>query len=281
MDPIKSVQKDLREAGFSPNRLRGQNFLIAESVREQILAAAQIQQGDCILEIGSGTGILTWAMVQNGADIIALEIEPVMASICRHRFTEHVRIVEMDGVAWPELLRSNQLHSSFKCISNLPYGIASPVIIALARNAIHLDCAVIMVQKEVAQRVTANPGTRNRGLISVMTQAFLKAEYLFSVPPGKFWPPPSVESAVIRLTPIMSPPTVQWSILHSFCKVLFATKRKTVVNNLKTAFPVSLIKETLTQMEITHTARPETLKTSTVVNLVTCLHRAMNGNIVT
>lgn len=192
-----------------------------------------------VVEIGPGPGGLTAHLARRAERLVTVELDPALAEGIRGRFAGHgVEVVEGD-VLETDLARWGE---AVVC-GNLPYYITSPIIEqALALGPV-LKRAVFLVQKEVAERITAKPGSRDYGYLSVSVQARARAEMLFTVRPGAFKPPPKVDSAVIRLTPRDDVDQGEIAGLLRFAGLCFHMKRKTLRNNLASAYPAELLKD--------------------------------------
>lgn len=205
----------------------GQHFLHSAPMVERIAGAVCRSGPKQIIEVGPGKGFLTQRLLATGAEVIAIELDPAMVSILRERFPEHpcLTIVEADVLSvdlaqWgPAVLAGN-----------LPYYITSPILDRIFKARAALQEAVLLIQKEVAERLTASPNCRDYGYLSVATQTYSSPEYLFQVKPGMFRPPPKVDSAVVRLT--LRPEADDAEAFLQFASRCFAQKRKTLRNNL-------------------------------------------------
>ena len=202
----------------------GQHFLTDRKILERIAVAACGEHCGCVVEIGPGQGALTGRLLAHAGHVAAIELDPALADMVAARFPQ-VELVRGDALdtdwgRWPEC----------SIVGNLPYYLATAIIERVVRRR---RPAVFLIQKEVAQRVAAVPGSRDYGYLSVATQLFAHVEILFEVKPGAFRPPPKVDSAVIRLTPRPD----SWGVadldgfLH-FLSRCFQYKRKTLRNNL-------------------------------------------------
>lgn len=218
-------------------RRLGQHFLVRESILTKIAAAACGDRVDTVIEIGPGKGALTKHLVERASRVIAIEVDPYLVGYLRQKFRDrdNLEIVEndvmkMDLGQWgPAVIAGN-----------LPYYITSPIVDRVFETASGWTRAVFLVQKEVAERLTAEPGSRDYGYLSVHTQLFARPEYLFTVSPAAFKPPPKVDSAVVRLTPRDA--EAEWGIddpgaFVRFVSAAFQQKRKTLRNNLRGDYP--------------------------------------------
>jgi 16S rRNA (adenine1518-N6/adenine1519-N6)-dimethyltransferase len=214
-------------------RRLGQHFLIRQSILEKIARAACPERCPLVIEIGPGRGALTGHLLEHAERVIAIEVDPVLVEYLRQKFRAGGRLT---------ILQCDVLKTDFSewgpaaIAGNLPYYITSPILERIFAAGTAWTHAALLVQKEVAERITAKPGTREYGYLTVATQVFSRPEYLFTVSPAAFKPPPKVESAVIRLE--RRDPAGAWGLgdpMHflSFAGLCFAHKRKTLRNNLR------------------------------------------------
>jgi 16S rRNA (adenine1518-N6/adenine1519-N6)-dimethyltransferase len=206
----------------------GQHFLTDPSILKRVAEAACAKDEPLVVEIGPGKGALTDHLVRRARRVVAVELDSELAARLGERLPQ-VEVVRGDALA-VDLL---QWGPAAIC-GNLPYYAATPII---SRSLRMERPAVFMVQKEVAERITAEPGGREYGYFSVECQFFATAEYLFSVPPGAFRPPPQVDSAVVRLTPRDAHEEVDTDGFLAFVSLCFRQKRKTLRNNLAPRYP--------------------------------------------
>src|SRR5580698_1369590 len=212
-------------------RRLGQHFLVAQSILERIAEAACPEHTDLVVEIGPGRGALTSHLLERAERVIAIEIDPVLVQYLRAEFRDEPRLTLVEA----DVLKADLTQWGTATVAgNLPYYITSPILQKTLALGEQLHHAVFLVQKEVAERLTANPGSRDYGYLSVQTQLLSAPELLFTVPAGAFRPPPKVESAVVRLTPRSSAeflPQDREAFLR-FVGLCFRHKRKTILNNL-------------------------------------------------
>lgn len=220
-----------------PRRL-GQHFLIRQSILERIAAAACPESTPTVIEIGPGKGALTTHLLEAAERVVAIEVDSVLVQYLRSKFRgqSRVEIIESD-ILKTDLTR----WGSVAIVGNLPYYITSPIIDQVVHARGLWSRAVFLVQKEVADRLTASPGTRDFGFLSVQTQFFANVEILFTVPPSAFRPPPKVDSAVVRLTPKHELPATDPRAFLQFVSRCFHQKRKTIRNNLLAAYDKTLL----------------------------------------
>ena len=213
----------------------GQNFLIDENVVHQIVAAAELSEADTVLEVGPGIGTLTQGLAESKARVVAVELDtrllPVLATTLNGY--DNVRVVHGD------ILKVNIMEEvgapSFKVCANLPYYITTPIIFALLEKRLPMERLVAMVQKEVAERMAAQPGGKEYGALSVAIQYYTEPEIAFLVPPTSFIPAPAVESAVIVCKRRIKPPVevCDEGLFFRVVKAAFSLRRKMLSNSLK------------------------------------------------
>lgn len=229
--------------GLSPKKALGQNFLVDPRVQERIVAAADIQPTDVVVEIGAGLGALTARLVERAKKVIALDRDAQMVDVLRaelgHR--PNLEIVSGDALDFDLQAAARAAGQPLVVIGNLPYVVTSPVLFmtidAAAGGAI-VDRAVFMVQKEFAQRMLAPPGSRVYGRLSVMVQQAASAEILFHVGAGAFLPPPAVTSTVFRLRPREEPlaDVVDPALFARVVREAFGARRKMLRRALEPEF---------------------------------------------
>lgn len=222
-----------------PARSRlGQNFLRDPHAIQRITHALGDIRTETVVEIGPGQGVITHALVAKAAHVIAVELDPSLATHLRHQFPpERVRILAADILDIDLAALAAQAGRRLIIAGNLPYYITSPILLKLAASHASLDRAVLMVQKEVADRIVASPESRDYGLLSVTVQMYGPVERLFTLPPHAFSPPPDVHSTVFRwrFAPRFAELGVEEEAFLRFARQAFAQKRKTIANNLRAA----------------------------------------------
>lgn len=200
----------------------GQHFLVDRRVLSRIGDYASLGRGDAVLEIGPGTGNLTSVLSDRAGSVYAIEVDPALASHLEGRF-ENVSIIRGDALRVP-------LPEYNKIVSNLPYQISSKITFRLLARP--FDLAVLMYQREFAERMVAAPGTREHGRLSLNVAFWADAEVLETVPPGAFSPRPQVESAIVRLRPRKTPDPIDWGAFDALTRGLFSMRRKKVKRSL-------------------------------------------------
>lgn len=211
----------------------GQHFLTSRSILDRIATTACPEPCDLVVEIGPGKGSLTSHLLAHAARVIAIEIDPVLVQYLRAKFRDEPRLTVVDA----DVLKIDLAQWGAATVTgNLPYYITSPIIEKTLALGPQLARAVFLVQKEVALRLTARPGTRDWGFLSVQTQLHSTPELVFDVPASAFHPPPKVDSAVVRLNPRGKVPTPAAAAFLAFASRCFRQKRKKIRNNLVGAY---------------------------------------------
>lgn len=252
--------------GFVFKKGLGQNFLSSKSVLEEIAAAAEIDN-EGVIEIGPGFGVLTHELAMRAKKVVALELDERLIPILADTLGEHnnIKVINADVLKTDvkKLIADEFDGMSVSIAANLPYYITTPIITSLIEEHLSLHNLVVMVQKEVAERITAKPGTKNYGAISVLCQFYTIPEYVTTVPADLFVPPPKVDSAVVKMK-FRDVPAVEVKdekLFFRTVKAAFSQRRKTLLNCLTANFPKSKaeISDLLTGIEIEPTRRGETL----------------------
>jgi 16S rRNA (adenine1518-N6/adenine1519-N6)-dimethyltransferase len=241
----------------------GQNFLRDSQAIQRIADALGDLSSETIVEIGPGQGAITQALASRAAQVLAIELDPNLVAHLGNQFLrDRVTVIQADVLGFDFTAASQTAGRRLVVAGNLPYYITSPILLKLAANQAVLDRAVLMVQREVADRIVAVPGTRDYGLLSVTVQMYGAVERLFTLPPSAFSPPPDVHSTVIRwrFAPRFAEFGVEEAGFLRFARQVFAQKRKTLANNLRAAcYESADIKTGLTAASIDAQARAEEL----------------------
>ncbi len=252
----------IRRFGLSLSKRLGQNFLISEQAVNQIVASASLSSQDTVLEIGPGIGTLTQGLAETGARVVAVELDAKLVEVLATTLAgyDNIRVVHGD-ILKTDISREIQA-KKYKVVANLPYYITTPIIMTLLERRLPIELLVTMVQKEVAQRMTASPGGKDYGALSVAVQYYTDPELLFDVPPNAFIPAPAVDSSVVRCTVREKPPVdiVDERQFFRIVKGAFSQRRKTLANALKTTgLSSGHIAAMLEQAQINPMRRGETL----------------------
>ena len=228
----------LKKYKISADKSLGQNFLVSDEVVEGIVESANINKEDIIIEIGPGLGVLTNLLLEKSDDVITVELDNRMVEIISDRFKEktNLTVIHEDilKVDLKELLnnRKKSENSKVKVVANLPYYISTPIIMKLLEQNQIIDEIIVMVQKEVGQRLTAKTGTRVAGAITYAVEFYSDATAIINVPKESFVPSPKVESAVIKLKIKSKTQNVNKEMLFKVIKTAFSQRRKTLSNAL-------------------------------------------------
>ena len=271
----------------------GQHFLASEDGAVRIVEALGDVSQWTVLEIGPGRGMLTSLLAKRARRLIAVELDRVLAAQLRLKFgmSRNVEIIEGDILAIdldslfgpkPGLGRPgiDLKPEPVKVVGNLPYYITSDILLRLFEFSKYFESLVIMVQREVADRIAAKPGGREYGMLSATAQLYARVENLFSLPPSSFEPPPKVHSTVLRLTidPQQEKLGVAGDGFIEFLRHSFGQKRKTLWNNLKANYPEAILKRALADAKVKPTARAETLSLEESAAVFRALHKEQAGS---
>ncbi|WP_317366663.1 16S rRNA (adenine(1518)-N(6)/adenine(1519)-N(6))-dimethyltransferase RsmA [uncultured Tyzzerella sp.] len=213
----------------------GQNFLIDQLVLDKIVSSANISDKDIVIEVGPGIGTLTACLAKNAKKVIAVEIDKTLIPILQDTLSnfDNIEIINEDilKVDIKKIAEKNKGYN-IKVVANLPYYITTPIIMNILENRLPIDSITVMIQKEVAYRMEATPGTKDYGSLSVIVQYFCEPYLVANVPRNCFMPRPNVDSAVIRLTTLDTPPVDvdNLELFYYVIKVAFSQRRKTLLN---------------------------------------------------
>lgn len=239
----------LQKYQFRFQKKYGQNFLIDTSVLERIIRAAQIGAEDCVLEIGPGIGTMTQYLAENAGKVIAVEIDKALIPILEETLAPYKNVTVLQGDILKtdigELAEKHNAGKPLKVVANLPYYITTPIIMGLFERNVPLESVTVMVQKEVAERMLAKPGTKDYGALSLAVQYYAEPEIVTNVPPNCFMPRPNVGSAVVKLRRFGNPPVEveDEKFMFSIIRAAFNQRRKMLVNALAGAGEFSFSKE--------------------------------------
>ena len=271
----------------------GQHFLNSDEYATRVVDALGDISQSTVLEIGPGRGILTSLLARQARRLIAVELDRVLAAQLRLKFgmSRNVEIIEADvlsidfdslfgpkpGLGRPGIELKPE---PVRVVGNLPYYITSDILLRLFEFSKYFESIVIMVQREVAERIAAKPGGREYGVLSATAQLYAKVENLFSLPPAAFTPPPKVHSALLRLTidPQQDKLGVAGDGFIDFLRLSFGQKRKTLWNNLKGKYEDARLKRALAEARVKPTSRAETLTLKESAAVFRALRGTDNGS---
>lgn len=261
---LRDIRSMLQGAGLAPNKALGQNFLIDRNLVDRCVERSGVGPGDLVLEVGPGTGTLTEALLERGARVVAIELDRGLAALLRERFADRLQtapdtapntapntapapthhaqnepdrtepgtltLIEGDALAGKRALNAAaaaQLGDRpFRLVANLPYGAATPLLLLLMCDWPSCDQMHVTIQREVADRLAAGPGSKAYGSISVVSSCVMPAERFAGLPAECFWPRPRVASSMVSLVRRARPDTHDPRALADFCQMLFSSRRK-------------------------------------------------------
>jgi len=273
------IQATTKEQHYA-KRKWGQNFLVDPNIAGKILDCAEIRPGERVIEIGPGQGILTQGLLERGAKVTAIEIDRDLIKILQTRFQDPsasridphaLTLVHGDALAFAY----ENVTAPYKVVANLPYNISSPLLFRLLEENKRIDRMILMLQKEVAERIVSVPGVKAYGALSVMVQYYADVSILFRVSPTCFRPRPKIASAVISLKPLAKPRVAvgDEALFKRIVKGAFQHRRKQLPNALRCAgFDEEKGLAALLQMKIDPKRRGETLSLQDFAQLSDTLH---------
>lgn len=249
----------LNRVDAKPKKKLSQNFLVDPAAVKKIIQTAEVQSGDNVLEIGPGPGALTKALLDNGARVFAVELDTVFAKELERFQNGKLRVFETDFLKFP----MQHLPKPLKIVANLPYHITTPILEKIFLGT--FTSLTIMVQKEVADRMIADAGSKTFGSLSIFTQFYSKLHSSFTVPASSFYPKPKVDSTVIRLDH-RTPPDVDPVRFFELVHKAFQQRRKMITTSI--GLPKDDVRNALISLGIRPDARPEDLSLDSWVRLV-------------
>lgn len=272
MEKLSSPKKTIeiiQKYNFDFQKKFGQNFLIDSHVLEKIIDAANITKDDFVLEIGPGIGTMTQYLSEHAREVMAVEIDHNLIPILEDTLSGYDNVVVLNEdilkVDIGKIAEEKNQGRPIKVVANLPYYITTPIIMGLFEKDVPMDSLTVMVQKEVAQRMQAGPGTKDYGALSLAVQFYAQPYIVANVPPNCFMPRPKVGSAVIRLTRYKEMPVKvkNEKLMFSIIRASFNQRRKTLQNGINNSsaldFSKEQVVEALIKMELSPTIRGEAL----------------------
>ena len=263
---ISQIKEIWEKEGFIFKKKLSQNFLIDLNIVNKILNAGNIKEGDTVLEIGPGSGALTVSLLERKAKVYAVEIDPIASKILKHHLGNNPLFTLINE----DILTTDLsfLTHGCKVISNLPYHITSPIIARLAEYQQFFAEIIIMVQKEMAERILAEPPSSNRSSFSIFTSYFFNKKSLFKVSPSCFTPRPKIDSIILSLTPKKNLPLPDHNEFITFIRTIFSQKRKMISSIIKD----KPIKEGLIKIKCNPKARAQELSLEESLKLYSFLY---------
>ncbi len=266
------IKNLLEKYGIKPNQRLGQNFLIDQNILNKIIEIAEVSKKDTVLEIGAGLGNLTQKLSQSAKKVIAVEkdkhlIEPLKKVLKDYK---NIEIIQGDILKIPKSKLQNP--KNYKAVANLPYYITSPLIRMFLEAENQPREMTLLIQKEVAQRITAKPPRMN--ILAVSVQFYANPKIISYVSKNCFWPKPKIDSAIIKITNIKKPEKIDVEKFFQIVKAGFSSPRKQLINNLSAKLKIGKeeIKKALTQCELSAQVRAQSLNLDDWKNLSSQLY---------
>jgi len=272
MDNKKALKKQMAQNNLHFNKALGQNFLTDDGILDAIIDSACLDENTNVLEIGPGAGALTLRLAPKAKRVVSVEIDTTLIPMLSESLSEYdnTKIINKDilKVDLEELIKEEFSGEAVRVVANLPYYITTPIIMKLLEENPGFESITVMVQKEVADRLAANPGGKNCGAITYSVNYYCETEKVVDVPPEAFVPAPKVWSSVIKLTLREKPPVecIDANHLFELIKAAFSMRRKTLLNCISNSNTIKCDKETLKsilgELGISETIRGEALTLS-------------------
>ncbi len=291
---IPDARNILKKLDLRPVKSLGQNFLTDEGILQKIGQSAEIDENDVVLEIGPGLGSLTAVLGEKAGSVVAVEVDkrlmPVLQSnLIGYRnvflINDDILKIDVQKALTPHITNEDGTQRKLKIVANLPYYITTPVIMKLLESGVKAECMVFMVQKEVADRMSADPGGKDYGALSVAVQYYSRPSVVMQVHPHSFVPQPEVDSSVVKLELYKTPPVelMDKDLFFKVVKAAFGQRRKTLVNALNNASYLGLNKESinnlLDRVGIDRNQRGETLSIQQFAKLSNLIYESRRNNL--
>ena len=283
----KNTIEIIQKYGFAFQKRFGQNFLVDTHVLERIIRAAGLTKEDMVLEIGPGIGTMTQYLAENAGRVVAVEIDSNLIPILKETLQayDNVTVLNEDILKVDIRALAEEYNGGrpIKVVANLPYYITTPIIMGLFESQVPIDNITVMVQKEVAERMQAGPGTKDYGALSLAVQYYAEPYIVANVPPNCFIPGPNVGSAVIRLTRHQEMPVKvrDEKLMFSLIRASFNQRRKTLQNGLSNSAELSFSKEEIAAaiqaLGLSPTVRGEALTLEQFAGLADALGEKTDG----
>lgn len=272
---LSEMKSLLAEHQIQLTKSLGQNFLHDQNQLRRIVKLADVQPGEFVLEIGPGLGPLTDELLKEGAHVLAIEKDQRLCDVLRQRLsaTRHLELIHADALDF--LRDQNRDWTHAKLVSNLPYSVASPILVELAQSKHKPQALIATLQLEVAQRIMASHGTEHYGLLTLLLQLHFRPESSFRIPATSFFPAPDVDSACIKLArreECLLPPNLTTQF-KQLIKRSFSQRRKMMLKLLKADWPASRLQEAFDALAIPPKARAEEVALEQFVELTRILNQ--------
>lgn len=279
MASLTAVRDIMQRHNLHTKKSLGQNFLVDQNILKKIAESANIKPDDYIVEIGPGLGSLTRELAMRSQGVLAIDIDQRLQPVLEETLDgfANIKILFQDILKTDieaELLRAFQLEQiqPYKVCANIPYNITTPIIFQLLEDCPHLDCAILMMQKEVGNRILASPGSKEYGRLSVAAGYYAQVEHVLNVSHNCFYPRPEVDSVVLKFTPRNKPVITEQEEkkFKELLNIAFQQRRKTILNICSGFFKTDKGQTEIKLQEIGLTAnlRPENLSRQDFINLV-------------
>jgi 16S rRNA (adenine1518-N6/adenine1519-N6)-dimethyltransferase len=277
---MSSIKKELEAYGLAPRKKWGQHFLVDRNILRKVLRTADVGPQDVVLEVGPGLGEMTLALAQEARKVMAVEIDRKLAEVLRQKVSgfPNVEIIQNDILQLDFLALLGNEEGPVKVVANLPYQISTPLLFQFIDSRQLFSSLTLMVQREVAERMIASPGSKDYGPLSVLVQVLSDILICFHVKPSAFFPPPRVDSSVIQITwrkkALIAANDEEW--LRAVVRGALGYRRKTLINALRHSglvLPLDL-EERLADIHIDLRRRPETLTIDEFIRLASILKPA-------
>ncbi len=272
-----SIRQELIEYGLSPNKRLGQHFLVDRNILDRVIRAAEVKKEEVVLEVGPGLGEMTLALARQAKRVIAVEIDSRLVEILKKKISavSNVEIIEEDILKIDFDALSHHVKSPLKVVANLPYQISTPLLFRFIESRNLFSTLTLMLQREVVERMTAPPGGKDYGSLSVLIQTVSRPSVQFLVKPSAFFPPPKIESSVVKISwrDDLKVEAGDEDWLREVVKASFSHRRKTLFNSLKYSGLLlpPLPEKRMAKAGIDPIRRPETLTIQEYIRLADAL----------
>jgi len=256
------IKKHLKSISFIPSKKMGQNFLHSNNHKDIILESLDININDIILEIGPGFGAITEKLSKLPNKIFLIELDKRIFEFLKNKY-DNIEIINDDILNF-DIVNFCKEKNITKVVSNLPYSISAKIITETIQNN-SLDLMIFMIQKELAERLFAKPGSKKYNSLSILIQTFTKIEIICDISQSCFYPEPQVKSSLIKLIP--NKIDLNFKKYNSFIRLIFSSKRKTLVNNAKNNYPKEKIISILKNLNLSIDIRPEKICVKTMIKI--------------
>ena len=261
MNLYEETRMLLNQYGLKAKKKFGQNFLVSEEIITDIVKRAEITNEDVVLEIGPGLGTLTKELLKKAKKVIAVELDEDMCGILKQRFLDDKLEIVNEDILKLDLNEITKEYGTIKVVANLPYYITTPIVMKLLEGKYDISTITVMVQKEVGERLCSTSKDRENSAITIAINYYAKATIVIDVPRDLFYPSPDVDSVVIRLDVLKTPPVKvkNEKVFFKIVKTAFSQRRKTILNSLSSGYDKEIIKNILEKLNLDIKLRAEDL----------------------